>query len=182
MTAWGQVKEAAEKAVSRIRESFREDKAETFHAEMMLSPEQILSDRRGADGPIAEALRRMTRDANAVMLTERWARPGMPRFSFEVDDRDAAFRDQRPSYGPGTLRLRLDMQGHTADLKLPEANAELTKALIGALAVAATNVPLTDLPGRRLIEGARQLLHEHGDPSVITLMGAMVESATERKN
>lgn len=174
MTAWGEVKEAAQKAVSRIREAYRDQKEERYAGELMISPEQLLADRRGAEEVITEHLRRMTRDANFQMIADRWARPGAPLFSFEVDDRDGAYRSARPSYGPGTLRLRLDMQTHPADLKLPEANAELTKALVGALAVAATNVSRDDLAGRRLIEGSRKILHEHGMPHVIALMGAMV--------
>lgn len=181
MTAWGEVKEAAQKVVSRIRERYRDEKPERYGGEIMISPEQLLRDRRNTEDVIEDHLRRLTREANFAIMGDRWARPGAPLFSFEVHDRDDAFRSERPSYGPGTLRLRLDMATYAADLKLPEANAELTKALIGALAVATVGLKDSDLPGRRLIEGARLLLHEHGNPEIITLMGTMVEAAGARR-
>jgi hypothetical protein len=173
------VREAAEAVVSRVRERYLEEKGERYGGEVMLSPQQLLADRRNTEHVIEDHLRRLTREANFVMIGDRWARPGAPRFSFEVDEEET-LTSRHPSYGPGTLRLRLDMQTHAADLKLPEANAELTKALIGALAVAATHMPTTDLAGRRLLEGCRKALHDKGTPEIIVLMSAMVEAAGGR--
>lgn len=173
--AWRQVREAAQAVVSRIRDRYRDEKAERYGAEMLVSPQELLRDRRTTEDVIEEHLRRMTREANFVMIGERWARPGAPLFTFEVDEEES-ITSRRPSYGPGTLRLRLDMGTHAADLKLPEANAELTKALIGALAVAFTGLKPNDLAGSRLVEESRRLLHKHGSPEVIVLMAAMVEA------
>jgi len=176
MNAWGQVREAAQRVVSRVAEAYRGQREERYGGEVIVAPEELLGNGT-PDAVIERHLQRLTRDANFTMIGERWARPGAPRFTFEVDDRDAAYRSSRPSYGPGTLRLRLDMQTHAADLRLPEANAKLTEALIGALAVAATCLKPDDLAGRRLVHASHRLLHEHGTPEVITLMGAMVEAA-----
>jgi hypothetical protein len=169
------VREAAEAVVSRVRERYLTEKPERYGAAVIISPQELLQDRRNTEEVIEERLRRMTREANFVMIGDRWARPGAPLFTFEVDE-DESMDSRRPSYGPGTLRLRLDMQTHAADLKLPEANAELTKALIGALAVAYTSVRSDDLAGRRLVEASRRILHDLGTPEIIVLMSAMVEA------
>jgi hypothetical protein len=171
------VREAAQAVVSRVTKRYREEKPERYGAAMVVSPQELLADRRNAEHVIEDHLRRMTREANFAIMGDRWARPGAPLFTFEVDEEES-MTSSRPSYGPGTLRLRLDMGTHAADLKLPEANAELTKALIGALAVATVSMAdKNDLAGRRLLEGCRSKLHEHGTPEVIVLMAAMVEAA-----
>jgi hypothetical protein len=181
VSAWRQVREAAQAVVSRIAERYRDEKPERYGGEVVLSPEQLLADRRNTELVIEDHARRLTREACYAIIGDRWARPGAPRFSFEVDE-DENMTSRRPGYGPGTLRLRLDMQTHAADLKLPESNAELTKALIGALAVATVSMAdKNDLAGRRLLEGCRSKLHEHGTPEVIVLMGSMVEAAGARR-
>lgn len=142
MTAWREVKAATEKVVAGIRERYAGEKPELYAGQMIVSPQELHTSGAPMVEVIERHLRRMTREATFTMFDDRWARPGVPRFTFEVDE-DENMDSRRPSYGPGTLRLRLDMHTHAADLKLPEANAELTKALVGALAVAHLNCPRT---------------------------------------
>ncbi len=177
------MREVATQVVASIHEGYRDNAEERLAGERIISPEEVLHNKADMGRVVLEGFRRLLIDASHRMLADRFAAPGTPRLSFEVDTNETAFNaNARPGYGPGTLRLRVDMQTRAADLKLPEANAELTKALIGALAVAATNLKEEDLPGRRLVEGSRRLLHEHGNPEIITLMGAMVAAHTLRRD
>jgi hypothetical protein len=183
--SWRKVEEAATRAVAAIREAYAKPLLHPrIGGQQILHPMTLLDSTIDPERVIHEHLRRMVVHANHTMMTDNWRVPGEPHFAFAVE-KEEAHRAGPNSYGPGTLTLRLDMGTRESDLLLPEANAKLTEALIGALCVAAARSKTVhgrfDDSGERLLEGAARALHAHGHPETITLMAAMVEAAGARK-
>lgn len=180
--SWRKVEEAATRAIFAVRMAYAKPIATPkIGGQFVVHPQELLGSHVEPERVVHEHLRRLVVHANHTMMTDNWRIPGTPHFSYEVERDEPSLRPGAPpSYGPGTLRLRLDMDTREGDLALPEANAKLTEALIGALCVAVVDRRL-DPAGERLVEAARRILHEHGHPETITLMGAMVEAAGARR-
>src|SRR5690606_18146166 len=61
MNAWGQVREAAQRVVSRVAEAYRGQREERYGGEVIVAPEELLGNGT-PDAVIERHLQRLTRD------------------------------------------------------------------------------------------------------------------------